>query len=48
MDRKNAKRLIGSPEDETDDPEIKSLRLARVCSVLASSPASKQKPDTAR
>ena len=25
MDKKNAKRLIGSREDETDDPEIKSL-----------------------
>ena len=25
MDRKNAKRLIGSREDETDDSEIKSM-----------------------
>jgi hypothetical protein len=25
VDNKNAKRLIGSREDETDDPEIKSM-----------------------
>jgi hypothetical protein len=36
MDRKNAKRLIGSREDETDDPEIKSLPLVQVRLVLAS------------
>jgi hypothetical protein len=42
MDRKNAKRLIGSREDETDDPEIKSLPLARVRSVLAKSAAPQQ------
>ena len=29
MDSKNAKRLIGSREDETDDSEIKSLWLDR-------------------
>jgi hypothetical protein len=42
MDRKNAKRLIGSREDETDDPEIKSLRIVRVCLVLAKSAAMQQ------
>jgi hypothetical protein len=43
MDNKNAKRLMGSREDETDDSEIKSLPLARVRLVLAKSAAPQQK-----